>query len=168
MNRDWFIETWGLVLAAMRRIPQQMAALRSGTWQIGVGRTLRGATLGIYGYGRTGETVAGYGRAFGMRVLVWARASRQRAQADGRDVAASNDTFFEACDVVRQRLSVLPNADLATDILPVRGAGLIVRRHRARTGCAPYHDLISKESDRSSSSALNRDRRRSLQQERGP
>jgi len=93
--------TWGLVLAAMRQIPQQMAALRSGTWQIGVGRTLRGATLGIYGYGRIGETVAGYGRAFGMRVLVWAReASRQRAQADGHDVAASKDTFFEACDVV--------------------------------------------------------------------
>src|SRR6478672_9420906 len=93
--------TWGLVLAAMRQIPQQMAALKSGTWQTGVGRTLRGATLGIYGYGRIGETVAGYGRAFGMRVLVWAReASRQHAQADGHDVAASKDTFFEACDVV--------------------------------------------------------------------
>src|SRR6476619_6996721 len=51
--------TWALVLAAMRQIPQQMAALKSGTWQIGIGRTLRGLTLGIFGYGRIGETVAG-------------------------------------------------------------------------------------------------------------
>src|SRR6058998_483012 len=82
--------TWGLVLAAMRQIPQQMAALKSGRWQIGVGRTLRGLTLGIYGYGRIGKTVAGYGSAFGMKVLVWARdASRERARADGYVVASS-------------------------------------------------------------------------------
>jgi D-3-phosphoglycerate dehydrogenase len=59
--------TWGLVLAAMRAIPQQMAALKAGTWQIGVGSTLRGKRLGIYGYGRIGAVVAGYGKAFGMR-----------------------------------------------------------------------------------------------------
>ncbi len=63
----------GLVLAALRQIPQQMAALKAGKWQIGVGTTLRGKTLGIYGYGRIGSVVAGYGRAFGMNVLVWAR-----------------------------------------------------------------------------------------------
>ena len=55
--------TWGLILAAMRQIPQQMAALHAGTWQIGVGNTLRGKTLGIYGYGRIGAAVAGYGQA---------------------------------------------------------------------------------------------------------
>src|SRR5882757_5782463 len=65
--------TWGLILAAMRAIPQQMASLKSGNWQIGVGHTLRGKTLGIYGYGRIGAVVAGYGKAFGMKVLVWAR-----------------------------------------------------------------------------------------------
>src|SRR5580693_799007 len=65
--------TWGLILAAMRQIPQQMAALKSGGWQIGVGTTLRGKTLGIFGYGRIGSAVASYGRAFGMNVLVWAR-----------------------------------------------------------------------------------------------
>src|SRR4029450_5376656 len=65
--------TWGLILAAMRQIPQQMQALRSGRWQIGVGNTLRDKTLGIHGYGRIGRTVAGYGKAFGMNVLVWAR-----------------------------------------------------------------------------------------------
>ena len=73
--------TWGLVLAAMRQMPQQMAALKAGKWQIGVGHTLRGKTLGIYGYGRIGAVVAGYGRAFGMRVLVWAREPRWRRRA---------------------------------------------------------------------------------------
>ena len=58
--------TWGLILAAMRQIPQQMRSLGAGTWQIGVGNTLRGKTLGIHGYGRIGSTVAGYGKAFGM------------------------------------------------------------------------------------------------------
>src|SRR5712664_3867634 len=60
--------TWGLVLAAMRQIPQQMAALKAGKWQIGVGNSLREKTLGIYGYGRIGGVVAGYGRAFGRKV----------------------------------------------------------------------------------------------------
>src|SRR6185312_9413748 len=67
--------TWGLILSAMRQIPQQAAALRSGIWQTAVGRTLRGLTLGIYGYGRLGTAVAGYGKAFGMSVQVWARES---------------------------------------------------------------------------------------------
>ena len=67
--------TWGLILAAMRQIPQQMAALKAGKWQMGVGTGLRGRTLGIYGYGRIGSVVAGYGKAFGMKPLVWARES---------------------------------------------------------------------------------------------
>jgi D-3-phosphoglycerate dehydrogenase / 2-oxoglutarate reductase len=74
----------GTVLAAMRQIPQQMASLKAGNWQMGVGETLRGKTLGIYGYGRIGKVVAGYGRSFGMNVLVWARkASLAQARADG-------------------------------------------------------------------------------------
>ena len=68
----------------MRQIPQDGRRCKSGTWQIGVGNTLRGKTLGIYGYGRIGRDVAGYGKAFGMTVSVWAReASRQRARAEG-------------------------------------------------------------------------------------
>src|SRR4249920_1389977 len=59
--------TWGLILAAARQLPRQMASLQAGTWQMGVGTTLRGKTLGVYGYGRIGAEVAGYGRAFGMR-----------------------------------------------------------------------------------------------------
>ena len=68
----------------MRQIPQQMAALKAGNWQIGVGTTLRGKTLGIYGYGRIGAVVAGYGKAFGMNVLVWAREASHAAGARRR------------------------------------------------------------------------------------
>jgi len=93
--------TWGLIIAGMRQIPQQMYALRAGTWQIGVGNSLRGNTLGIYGYGRIGATVAGYGKAFGMNVLVWAReASLERARSDGYAVAESKRAFLELCDVI--------------------------------------------------------------------
>src|SRR5271163_513996 len=93
--------TWGLVLAAMREIPQQMASLKAGNWQIGVGHTLRGKTLGIYGYGRIGAVVAGYGKAFGMNVLVWAReASLAQAGRDGYVAAGSKAAFFEDSDVL--------------------------------------------------------------------
>jgi D-3-phosphoglycerate dehydrogenase len=93
--------TWGLVLAAMRQNPQQMTALKAGKWQIGVGQSLRGKTLGIYGYGRIGSVVASYGQAFGMHVLVWAHeASLARARDDGYATAPSQGAFFEACDVL--------------------------------------------------------------------
>src|SRR5262245_30907270 len=93
--------TWALILAAARQIPQQMSALKAGKWQTGVGNTLRGKTLGIYGYGRIGSVVAGYGKAFGMKVLVWAReSSRNRARGDGYAVAPSKEIFFSECDVI--------------------------------------------------------------------
>ena len=75
--------TWGLVIAAMRQIPQQMESLKKGEWQIGVGNSLRGRTLGIFGYGRIGRTVAGYGVAFGMNVLIWA-SNESRARGGRR------------------------------------------------------------------------------------
>jgi D-3-phosphoglycerate dehydrogenase len=93
--------TWALVLAAVREIPRQAAALQQGKWQIGVGRSLRGQTLGIYGYGRIGSVVAGYGKAFGMQVRVWAREpSRERARADGYAVFSSKEALFEESDVL--------------------------------------------------------------------
>jgi D-3-phosphoglycerate dehydrogenase len=93
--------TFALILAAMREIPQQVAALKAGKWQIGVGRTLREKTLGIFGYGRIGSAVAGYGKAFGMNVLVWAReASLARALSDGYRAAGSKAAFFEQSDVL--------------------------------------------------------------------
>jgi D-3-phosphoglycerate dehydrogenase len=93
--------TWALVLAAMRRLPEQVEALKAGQWQTAVGRTLRSKTLGIYGFGRIGRVVAGYGRAFGMKVLVWAsESSRRLALDEGHDVASSKENFFETCDVL--------------------------------------------------------------------
>jgi D-3-phosphoglycerate dehydrogenase / 2-oxoglutarate reductase len=93
--------TWALILAAVRQIPAQVEGLRRGFWQVGVGTTLRGKTLGIYGYGRIGRVVAGYGRAFGMHVCVWAReTARGRARDDGYDVAPTKEAFFSECDIV--------------------------------------------------------------------
>jgi D-3-phosphoglycerate dehydrogenase len=101
--------TWALVLAAMRGLLQQMTALKAGRWQSGVGDSLRGKTLGIYGYGRIGSVVAGYGRAFGMRVMVWARQdSLTRARGDGHAVAASKEAFFAECDVLSLHMRLVP------------------------------------------------------------
>jgi D-3-phosphoglycerate dehydrogenase / 2-oxoglutarate reductase len=93
--------TWGLVLAASRMIPQQVASLKAGNWQFGVGSTVRGKVFGIYGYGRIGAVVAGYAKAFGMKVKVWAReATLAKARADGYETAASKEAFFETCDFI--------------------------------------------------------------------
>ena len=127
--------TWGLVLAAMRAIPQQMAALQAGDWQIGVGHTLRGRTLGIYGYGRIGAVVAGYGRAFGMRVLVWAREpALARARADGYEMAASKDEFFESCDVISLHMRLVEATRgivTASDLARMKPSALLVNTSRA-------------------------------------
>ena len=109
--------TWALILAAMRRLPHYIGNLKHGAWQqsglktasmppnFGVGTLLRGRTLGIWGYGRIGSLVAGYGRAFGMNVVVWgSEASRLKAGADGLAVADSRESFFEACDVLSLHL----------------------------------------------------------------
>jgi D-3-phosphoglycerate dehydrogenase len=127
--------TWGLIIAAMRRIPQQVAALRAGTWQIGVGDSLRGKTLGIYGYGRIGATVAGYGKAFGMHVVAWAReASLERARRDGYAVAWSKREFFESADLislhmrlVKETRGIVTREDLAC----MKPTALLVNTSRA-------------------------------------
>jgi D-3-phosphoglycerate dehydrogenase len=127
--------TWGLVLAAMRQIPQQMRSLQSGSWQCGVGHSLRGKTLGIHGYGRIGRTVAGYGKAFGMHVLVWAREpSRRRAQADGYSAAVSQESFYEACDVVslHMRLASETRGTVRpSDLARMKPTALLVNTSRA-------------------------------------
>ncbi len=127
--------TWGLVIAAMRQIPQQMSALRAGRWQIGVGRSLRGNTLGIYGYGRIGATVAGYGKAFGMNVLVWARpASLERARSDGHAAAGSKREFFESCDVISLHMRLVDatrGVVTARDLGRMRPSALLVNTSRA-------------------------------------
>jgi len=127
--------TWALVLAAVRQIPEQAAALARGAWQIGVGTTLRGKTLGVYGYGRIGTVVAGYGKAFGMRVCVWAReAARARAREDGYDVARSKDAFFGECDVISLHMRLVEATRgivTAADLGRMKPTSLLVNTSRA-------------------------------------
>ena len=128
--------TWGLILAAMRQIPQQMRALQAGQWQIGVGDTLRGRILGIHGYGRIGTTVAGYGKAFGMNVLVWAREpSLARAEADGYDIAPSKRAFYEQCDVVSLHMRLVAETRgivTAENLSLMKPTALLVNTSRAQ------------------------------------
>ncbi len=127
--------TWGLIIAAMRQIPQQMAALKAGKWQIGIGSGLRGRTLGIYGYGRIGSVIAGYGKAFGMKVLVWAReASLARARADGYSAARSKEVFFEECDIISLHMRLVDATRgivTAADLARMKPSALIVNTSRA-------------------------------------
>ena len=127
--------TWGLMLAAARQIPQQMRSLQGGNWQTSVGSTLRGKTLGIHGYGRIGRVVAEYGHAFGMSVLIWSReASRLRAQADGHEIATSQRSFYEACDVVSLHLRLVPETRGIvgeTTLLSMKPTALFVNTSRA-------------------------------------
>ncbi|WP_164962107.1 D-2-hydroxyacid dehydrogenase family protein [Rubrivivax sp. JA1026] len=109
--------TWALIMASMRRLPQYIGNLKHGAWQqsglksasmppnFGIGMVLHGKTLGIWGYGRIGRMVAGYGRAFGMQVMVWgSEESREHAVADGYVAAESREAFFEECDVLSMHL----------------------------------------------------------------
>ena len=109
--------TWALIMASMRRLPQYIGNLKHGAWQqsglkaagmppnFGIGSVLRGKTLGIWGYGKIGQLLAGYGRAFGMQVLVWGReASREKARADGLLAADTREEFFAQCDVLTVHL----------------------------------------------------------------
>ena len=127
--------TWGLILAAVRQIPQQMAALKAGNWQIGVGTTLRDKTLGIYGYGRIGAAVAGYGKAFGMNVVAWARPqSLAQARADGHAVAASKEEFFKRCDVITLHMRLVEatrHIVKAADLARMKPTALLVNTSRA-------------------------------------
>lgn len=126
---------WGLVLAAMRHIPYEVARLKAGHWQSTLGVGLRGRTLGILGYGQIGSIVAGYGRAFGMRVLAWGRAgSLGRAQADGYEVAASQRDLFAQADVlsVHVKLSAETRAMItADDLAAMKPSALFVNTSRA-------------------------------------
>lgn len=127
--------TWGLILAAMRQIPQQMASLKAGTWQIGVGRTIRGMTIGLYGYGRIARAVADYARAFGMNVLVWAReASRDRARQDGCAVAESKEAFFAEADIISLHMRLVDatrHIVTAEDLARMKPTALLVNTSRA-------------------------------------
>lgn len=139
--------TWALILAAMRRLPQYIGNLKHGAWQqsglkagsmpanFGIGCELHGKVLGIWGYGKIGQLVAGYGRAFGMQVLIWGSDnSMDKAVQDGHTIALSREAFFEASDVltIHLRLSdttrhVIDQADLAR----MKPTALLVNTSRA-------------------------------------
>jgi D-3-phosphoglycerate dehydrogenase len=127
--------TWALVLASARQVPQQMASLQKGHWQTGVGQTLRGRTLGVFGYGRIGAVVAGYGRAFGMEVQIWSQPeSRERAKAEGYSIALSKEGFFESSDVISLHLRLVDATRgivTAADLARMKPTALIVNTSRA-------------------------------------
>lgn len=127
--------TWGLVLSAMRHIPQQVAALQAGIWQTGVFHSLRGKTLGIYGFGRIGKEVANYGRTFGMNVQFWARErSRANAVAAGWHVPVSKAEFFSTSDVLTLHMRLVDaTRGIVTiaDLAAMKPTSLIVNTSRA-------------------------------------
>ncbi|WP_077037410.1 D-2-hydroxyacid dehydrogenase family protein [Pelomonas sp. KK5] len=155
--------TWALIMASMRRLPQYIGNLKHGAWQqaglkagsmplnFGIGMVLRGKTLGLWGYGKIGQLVAGYGRAFGMQVQVWgSEASRLRAQADGHAAAESREAFFESCDVLSLHLRLAEGTrGIVTpdDLARMKPTALFVNTSRA--------ELLS---DGALVSALNRGR----------
>jgi D-3-phosphoglycerate dehydrogenase len=128
--------TWGLVIAALRRIPHEMGALRAGKWQAyPVGTGLRGKTLGICGYGRIGAVVAGYGRAFGMKVLAWGREnSIAKARDDGHAVAPSKEVLFAESDVLSLHVRLIDATRgmvTAADLARMKPTALLVNTSRA-------------------------------------
>ncbi len=139
--------TWALIMAASRRLPHYIAHLKHGAWQQSglkngsmpsnfcLGTTLKGRTLGIWGYGRIGQLVAGFGKAFGMRVVIWGRApSRERALLDGYEVAGSLEDFFTHSDVLSLHLRLTPETEKIVkleDLLRMKPSALLVNTSRA-------------------------------------
>ena len=127
--------TLSLILATFRQIPQQQASLRAGNWQMGVGRTLRGRTLGLYGYGRIARAVASYAAALGVTVQWWGSgAGRARAAADGQRVADSREAFFATSDVVSLHVRLKPETRgivTAEDLAAMGPRSLLVNTSRA-------------------------------------
>jgi D-3-phosphoglycerate dehydrogenase len=139
--------TWALIMAAMRRLPQYIGNLKHGAWQQSglktgsmpanfcVGSVLNKKTLGIWGYGKIGRLVAGYGKAFGMRVVVWGRPpSLERAILDGFEAAASRDDFFAQCDVLTLHLRLTEETQgivRADDLGRMKPTALLVNTSRA-------------------------------------
>ena len=139
--------TWALIMAAMRRLPQYIGNLKHGAWQqsglkagsmpanFGLGSVLKGRTLGIWGYGRIGQLLAGYGKAFGMNVLIWGRApSRERAILDGFEAASSREEFFTQCDVLSLHLQLVDETlgiVRLEDLARMKPTALLVNTSRA-------------------------------------
>lgn len=150
--------TFALILAAARDLPQQIASARAGTWQRGIGRSLNGRTLGIYGYGRIGKAVANYARAFGMRVVWWAsETGRERARAEQETVAQSRETFFAEPEFIsiHKRLTPETRGEITLDDLRrMRPDAVFVNTSRAKL-VAPDALLQALDSGRPGKAALD-------------
>ena len=127
--------TWALIMAAIKQLPQQMKSLREGNWQMGVGRTLQGRTIGLYGYGRIGKAVANYARAFGMNVIWWGSDDgRERAKEAGETVARTREDFFSAPDVISIHVRLKPSTKhiiTSSDFAHMREDSIFVNTSRA-------------------------------------
>lgn len=127
--------TFALILASARQIPQQMASLRAGHWQMGVGQTVAGRTLGLYGYGKIAGQVAKYAKAFGMHVIWWgSEEGRARAAADGETVATDRNAFFAQSDFVSIHVRLTPKSRgiiTAEDLLAMRPSATFVNTSRS-------------------------------------
>lgn len=127
--------TFALIQAAFRQLPQQMASVKAGRWQMGVGRSLRGRTLGLYGYGRIGQAVADYAKVFGMKVVWWgSEQGRARAVADGELVAKSREEFFARSDVISVHVRLKPETKgiiTAADFAMMKPRAIFVNTSRA-------------------------------------
>lgn len=127
--------TLALILASFRQIPQQVTSIRDGNWQMGVGRSLRGRTLGLYGYGRIAKAVAGYADAIGMKIQWWSsEAGRERAKADGVRVADSREAFFGTSDIVSLHVRLKPDTKgiiTAADLSAMQPRALLVNTSRS-------------------------------------
>jgi D-3-phosphoglycerate dehydrogenase / 2-oxoglutarate reductase len=139
--------TWALIMAAMRRLPQYIGNLKHGAWQqsglksgampanFGLGNSLNGKTLGIWGYGSVGQLVARFGEAFGMQLLVWGSdSSKDRAAQDGYAVALHREKFFSSCDVLSLHLQLNLNTRHAvkhTDLACMKTTALLVNTSHA-------------------------------------
>lgn len=127
--------TLALILASYRQIPQQVTSVKAGQWQSGVGRTLRGRTLGLYGYGRIARAVAAYAKAMGLKVQWWgSEAGRARAAAAGETVAVSREAFFKEADIVSLHVRLKPETRgliTAEDLAQMQPRALFVNTARS-------------------------------------
>jgi D-3-phosphoglycerate dehydrogenase len=127
--------TWGLVLSALRHIPEEVQNFKAGRWQSTLGTRLKGRILGVYGFGKIGSIVAGYGRAFGMRVLCFGReSSHERAREAGYEVPSSRAAFFSVCDVISLHVALNPETRgliTRTDLAHMKPTALLVNTSRA-------------------------------------
>ena len=127
--------TFALILAAARQLPAQIASMKAGTWQAGVGQTLSGRRLGLFGYGRIARTIAGYARAFGMEVIWWAsEAGRARAAADSEAVAECRTAFFATADFVSLHVRLKPETKgivTEADLLAMKPSATFINTSRA-------------------------------------